>query len=425
MPKKPAGPVNTRNHNTNPTIERANKDDRFQPARIYESSFNKDYSQPPTILDIIASKYPQNQHPEHGGARGITHPALTASARLGSSGVEGRGGSIPAGPTAPAFTPAVADLSKDPYIPAYDTLLQFVKDSAAARNPQFDATKKTFQNQQATSDKGLRDSYLGSRSGADASATALGVDPLAVSAARDLQMRKNQENSDQSLADNLAWLDKSKMLEGQMLNTDMVGFAHDKAEKSAGWQAEEQRRIEDQNLKALQDMVDAVKAANSGGGGGGGGHGGGRKKGGGGSKSSSGDVNSTATETSTLQFGGADKAYYDELVAGGHKEAAALFLNQHLLNSNVKEVADTQKRVNDLTSQSTVNGKKVNAPSKYMKPAANTKKYQSKKYTTAENAATQLPDFSRILAGMLGFSGIMGSPKVTTSVKNTAKGKIS
>lgn len=328
-------------------------------------------------------------------------------------GVVNRGGAIPM-PVDPlaGYVPQTADLSQDPYAPAYAKLLQFVKDSAAARGGQFDSTKSIMQNQQATANQGLYDAYQNSRNSADASATALGVDPNVISQVRDLAMRKNQENSDQSLADNLAWLDKGKLLEGSMLNSDAIQFAQEGAGKTALWDANEQKRINDLNTASLQALVQSAQSARSSSG---------KGSSGSKSKSASGDIAETAKETQTLANGGMDKAAYDEILANYGPEAAAQFLNEFNTTSGSPLQKAAQTKVNELAATNQINGKPVKAASIYF-PNPNAK-WQAPKYTAAQKAATQLAIQQAILTAAGGFSGNMGNPKTTQTVTKSAKGK--
>ena len=412
-------PNTAKSNNTNPLVVKANAYDNYNNKGPYVDPYAAWKIGGVTPVDPSLTNLGQTSRAfalTHGAEAGLginadpnTNP-LAAIAHL--SGVTSRGGTLPTGPSAPAYTPLTADLSKNPYATPYDQLLQFVKDSTAARGGQYDTTKATLQAQQDAANKQLYDAYQNSRQGADASATALHVDPAIVSATRDLMMRKNQENSDQSLAGNLAWLDKNRVLESSMLNTTANSLAQEKTQKVGAWNDKEQARIDAQNIANLQAMVKAST--------GGSGKGGGKKKGSGGGGKSSSSGNVTATETQTLQDGGLDKAFYDQL-ASTNPTAAALYLNQHLLNQGTPEVKSTQGKINDLAAANQLNGKAVPAANIYM-PQANAA-WNNPAYTAAQKAAQQKALYEAILPGMITNSGLLGNPKTVQTVKNTAKGK--
>ena len=340
--------------------------------------------------------------------------AVAANAALnkstgGSSGGASHASFADAGPVAPAFTPAVADLSKNPYPGYYDKLLAYVQANADSRPAEYAAVGDQFKANQAAADQGMYNSYQGSRAGTDASAAALGVDPAIVSQARDLAMRKSQENSDQSLADNQAWLAKMGILSQQQGQAYVNQYQGEKATASAGWDAAEQQRVADANLQALQALVAQQKAASSGGGGG-------KKKGGGGGSSGK----SNLTQTDTVQFSGADQAIIDELNASGQHDAAAWYAANHNLTMGNAEVKSTQQHINDATAAQMVNGKKVAAPSIYLKdPNA---KYNSPAYIAAQQASSMLPIYQAVLPKVLSTSGLYNNPYSKTSMTTKGKG---
>lgn len=347
-----------------------------------------------------------------------------------TSGVTTRGGTIPSAanssvgavdPTG-GYTAQVADLSQNPYGPAYDKLLEYVKANALSRQGDYGALSDQLKANQATSNQGLHDSYLGSRAGSDASATALGVDPALVSQYRDLAMRKSQENSDQSLADNLAWVGKSQLLGQQMLGATENQYAGEKASGIAGWNAGELKRVSDANTTSLQALVAAkvasdkaaAKASSS-------------KSGGSSSSSSSGSgpVTETATQTDTINNSGLDQAAIDEMVRSGHPEAAALY--QNILNQTQGGAAAslTQKEINRLTGVSTeTQANPKFAASKYAPISKTQSKWQLGQPTVAAmNAKTQLPIYQTVLQQILKTSGLYGNPKTTSKVTTTSKKK--
>jgi len=333
MPKKPPLSFGFRglvNPNTNRNIVRANKEDRFQtrlPQRLYEADIIKRATQPVNYIPA----YPSQNNPASPSPVGVNHPNI--------------GGGSPAIPTpaGPAFTPQVADLSQNPYLGPYDDLLNYVKQSAAYRPTEYDAYAKRFAQQQELANQQMHDQYMQSRVSADQSAQALGLDPAAASANRDFMMRHSQENSDQSLADNQAWLQKLGLLAQQ--NTDATGnmYAAEKAGAVGKWNADEQARIAQLNLDTLNNLVSTKLAAGRSGGGG-------RKKGGGGGSSSSGS--GTAASTDTLYNSGMDLAAYQELQQK-NPALAALFKNIANSTNSSPEVKYTQKQINDLAAAST------------------------------------------------------------------------
>jgi len=263
-----------------------------------------------------------------------------ASSALGGGSSSGGGTTGVLEPAAPLFTPAIADLSKNPYPGFYDKLLEYVQANANSRPGEYAAVGETFKANQAQANKQMYDMYMGSRAETDASATALGFDPAVISQARDLAMRKNQENSDQSLADNLAWLTKMGVLSKQQGEAFLNQYAGEKATKSAGWDAAEQQRVADANLVALQALVDQQAAASKSSGGGGG------RRSGGGSSSSGNAGTTTSTITDTITDTGFQRALAE--LAISNPEAAALLQNaENLSGTDSSTVKLLQQSVND------------------------------------------------------------------------------
>jgi uncharacterized membrane protein YgcG len=333
--------------------------------------------------------------------------ALNKSTGGSSGGSSGGGGS--SGVVAPvesAFTPQVADLSRNPYPGFYDTLLAYVKANADNRPSEYAAISDQFKARQATANQQMYDMYQGSRAQTDASATALGADPAIVSAARDLAMRRSQENSDQSLADNQAWLLKMGELSKQQGEAYLNQFAGQGAAGAAAWVGQEQQRVADANLAAVQALLAKQVAASKGGGGG-------RKSGGGGG-SSSGAITDTATETTT------DAGTYDPAVVAalqGNPKALAEYMNQINLSSPNKVVAATQGNVNSSTAARdkaikamiTTIGNPFAHP---MSPAQITANQVS-----GQTAASQLPIYQAVL------NQLAGAPQVSKKVVTTSKNK--
>jgi hypothetical protein len=218
--------------------------------------------------------------------------AGAAAVRLsgGGSGGGGGGAVAPVDPLA-GYVADKADLSKNPIPALYDTLLAYTKANADARPAIYQQYSDKFKVNQEAANKQLYDAYLGSRTEQDAQATAFGVDPAIVAQARDLAMRKSQENSDQSLADNQAWLLKSGLLSQQQAMAMGDQYAKERVTQSSAWDQLEEERVSQLNLLRLQLLADQISAKSKGGGGGGG------RRGGGGS-SSSGDTGVTETMTS-------------------------------------------------------------------------------------------------------------------------------
>lgn len=342
-----------------------------------------------------------------GGLNTLTSPGLTLAPP----------------PVDPGFVPKTADLSQNPYPGYYDTLLGFVQRNMDARPAEFAHTGEVFKANQEAANQQMYNAYQGSRTGADASATALGVDPAVVSAARDLAMRKSQENSDQDLASNLAWLDKMSQLSQQQGQSYLNQYAGAKANLSANWVGQEQQRVADANLQALQALVDAsnaaAKAKSSGGG---------RKGSGGGS---SGSGNSTVTQTDVLNTGGADLELYNEL-ARTDPAAAAAYLNMYNLTQGTSGQKMAQGKINDLQSAISYNPalKKTipinpfrnllgNAISNAGTQAANIPILAAR--GRSASASALLPIYQKVLAAMTATSGNQGNPKTTTTIKKTKK----
>lgn len=392
-PKKPVRPVKSKTI-LDPKVVQANQYDNYN-------------NVPAPVVPIVPPNLGQTSRAyslTHGSQAGIT-PGLTQLA--GQSGIGSRGGSVPVD-TGPGYTPLTPDLTKNPYGPAYDQLLQFVKDSTAARTGQYDATKGQFALQQEQANKQLYDAYQNSRQGADASATALGVDPNVVSATRDLMMRKNQENSDQSLADNLAWLDKGKLLEQSLLGGTANQFAQEKASKVGAWDAGEQKRINDLNIANLAGIVKAATVKSGGGG----------KGGGGGSSGSSGSTKDAVKETQTLTNSGMDKAAYDEILANYGPEAAATYLNEFNQTQGTPLMKTAQSKINELTPVAnwTPGSAGWNIVKKLMDNA------KGLNPQSAAKAKNDLAIQQAILKGATGFSGLLGNPKTTSTVTRSGKG---
>jgi hypothetical protein len=289
MPKKPYGPV------------------LGSGERIYEADIIRNATKPKAPPVILSAPPLGTTSRAYANARGsqvglnvpnssnATTPgsglAAAASARLsgGGSGGGGGGAVAPVDPLA-GYTPDKADLSKNPIPALYDTLLAYTKENADARPAMYQAYADKFKVQQDAANKQLYDAYMGSRTEQDAQATAFGVDPNVIAQARDLAMRRSKENSDQSLADNLAWLDKSGILSKQQAEAMGMQFAKERVTQSGNWDQLEEERVAQLNLLKLQMLADQISAKKSGGGGGG-------RRGGGGS-SSKGDTGVTETMTS-------------------------------------------------------------------------------------------------------------------------------
>lgn len=387
-PNIPPGPHSRKpNKNTNKVIVQANANDRAT------SNYTPAILNPPP-LGTTSRAYSLT----HGSQQGLgLNPSPLVAALAGNNGIAKRGGTAPVDPTG-GYAPAEADLSKNPYGAAYDQLLSFIKGSADARGPEYDAVAAQLKSIRAKADEDLHSSYLTNRAGTDASATALGVDPNVVSSERDFTNRRMQENSDQALADNLAWLQKAKTLQGDNVQGYLAQAAAAKASSSSKWNAEEQQRVADQNLANLQQMASLKR---SGGGGGG--------KGGGGSSG----AKTTVTKTDTLANSGLDLAAYNQLMASGQKDAAAALLNQEYLNSGNPVIADTQKKINAASAASAYHpvGSKFTDLVKNLGARVNSKK-----------AEAQRKVLEQALKAMLPYSGVVGNPKTSTVVKTTGKG---
>lgn len=398
-PNIPPGPHSraaARNYSR--TIEKANKYDNYNiPAivtpRLYEADIIKAATQPRTYVPAYPKPKPTptNTPPVagDGGPQTLLSPGLTVQE--------------------PAPDPYAVDLSKNPYPGYYDTLLDFIRNNANARPAEYAYTGEQFKRNQDIANQQMYNMYTGSRQGADASATALGVDPAVISQYRDLAMRQSQENSDQSLADNLAWLSKMGILSKQQAEASLNQYAGEKVTKSAGWVASEQQRMADLQLANLQ----AALKAKSGGGGGGG-----RRGGGSSSKS-----DTSVTETSTLDD--SSLLAYQEL-AKTDPEAAAAYLNSFNLTMGTGQQKLAQQKVNDATSLAkipyhpTVSKPNIYAP----KPNATNVKWQAAGQTMLANAAKAAHDqaiWNKVLqAAGLG-SGKGANP--TNKVTITKKGK--
>jgi hypothetical protein len=290
MPKKPYGPVLGGGE------------------RVYEADIIKNATKvkaPPKILIPPALGTTSRAYANAKGVQaGLNVPnssnattpgsglAGAAAIKLsGGGGGGGGGGAVAAVDPLAGYTPDTADLSKNPIPGYYDQLLAYVKENADARPAIFQQYSDKFKVNHDASDKQLYDAYLGSRTEQDAQATAFGVDPAVVAQARDLAMRRSQENSDQTLADNQAWLLKAGLLSQQEAQARGTQFAADKATKSGEWAQLEEERVAQLNLLKLQALVDQINAKKSSGGGGGGG----RRGGGGSSKG----LSTAVTETMT------------------------------------------------------------------------------------------------------------------------------
>lgn len=422
-PNIPPGPHSrTQAQNYNKVIEKANAYDRYSnipPAVISAALGSRAFANArgsqaglniPGSTKATQSKgyYPPVKNPTAATPVGnLTDPSgpqsLTTAGLTVDEGI-------------PGYTPAVADLTKNPYPGYYDALLSYVQKNADARPAEYAYTGEVFKRNQDIANNQMYNMYSGSRSGADASATALGVDPNAISAARDIAMRQSQENSDQALAGNLAWLSKMGILSKQQAEASLNMYAGEKATKSAGWDAAEQQRVADANLQKLQQLFDLQKAATAAASKG---SGGGKKKGSGGSSSSSGSSN--VTQTDTVQFSGADQAIVDELIASGQTDAAALYINQHNATMGNAEVKANQKAINDLTAQNTIKGRAVPKASPYFPASTLQSKFQTPAYKAAQAAALKLPLYKAILPKVVSTSGLYLNPYSKTSV--TTKGK--
>lgn len=423
MPTKP-------NPNYNPVIEKANKYDNYSNKAV------------PYVLPPNAGTSSRAYANARGAQAGLNVPNSTratqgqvqtipsgyqaaATAKLSGGGSPARssggGSGGVAAPADPGFVGDVADLSKNPIPGYYDALLAYVQQNAAGRPAINAAMGEKFQQNYDQSTKGLYDAYMGSRQGTDASAVALGVDPAIVSQARDIAMRKNQERSDQDLAANKDWLTKMGGLGQQQAEAYGNMYAGEKASKSAEWAQLEEQRVAQLNLLKLQALVDAQNAKKGSGGGGG------RRKGGG---SSSGSISTTATDTSTSKYGGADAAYMQSLIDSGDFEGAALFQNQMNLTEGNPGLKSVQQGINDRVAATHLSSGHPVLPNNswYKGGSPQISKYvaspeYSTKYAPAKIAAKELPVFQRILPGMMGISSIGNSVTNTKKVTNTAKGR--
>jgi hypothetical protein len=353
------------------------------------------------------------------GLGGYAPAASNALGGGGGSGGGGGGGSVaPVDPLA-GYAPDVADLSKNPIPGMYDQLLAYVKENADARPGIFQGYADKFKVNHEAANKQLYDAYLGSRTEQDAQATAFGVDPAIVAQARDLAMRRSQENSDQSLADNQAWLLKAGLLSQQEAQARGTQFAADKATKSAGWAQLEEERVAQLNLLKLQAMVDQM-AAKSGGGGGGGG---GRRGGGGSSKGSTG-----VTETDTLYNGGVDLAVYNEL-ARTDKDAAAAYMNMFNTSSGTPGQKAAQTKLNQLSNDASYNPSLRNTAFKPFKAdtwfnplkdrVANIPIQAARDKSAA--AKKLIPRYTKVLEAFNAWSGNMGNPKAQIVEKRSGR----
>jgi hypothetical protein len=402
--------------------------------RVYEADIIRNATKPkaaPVVPTILGSRAFANARGVQAGlnipgstkatqSQGV-YPAANpiqaaATARLSGGGSSGGGAVAPVDPLA-GYVADKADLSKNPIPGLYDQLLAYTKENADARPAIFQAVSDKFKVNQDAANQQLYDAYMGSRTAQDQSATALGVDPAIVAQARDLAMRKNKENSDQSLADNQAWLLKAGLLSQQDALARGNQYAKDKVTQSAGWDQLEEERVAQLNLLKLQAFVDALNAKKGSGGGGGG-----RRKGG----SSGGSVSTTATETGTAEYGGQDLAYYNQLLASGDKQGAAAFRNAVNLASGNPVTKLAQGNVNAAVAASMVNGKQASSNSFYYLPGKAPKapaKVINPAYTAAVAAKGTIPTHQTVLRGAEGLGGVWAQPKVTTKVTNTGKKK--
>lgn len=327
-----------------------------------------------------------------------------SSSSSGSSGNSGIPGDTPVG--IPGYDLLTADLTKNPYPAAYDQLLEFVKSSIGARSADFDATKGVMGSQQNTANQQMYDAYMGSRAQSDASSTALGVDPLMVSAARDLAMRKSQENSDQSLADNLAWVDKAKLLQGDELGFTSRSIAADKLNKSLGWEGAETQRVADINargqeayqkalLLALENQGSAQKSSREA------------------SSKSASDAAANApkvTITEILENSGLDLATFLEMQRTD-PEGAATFQNYNNQSTSTESAASlAQKAINELSGPSLRKNVPTNRWNPYQQIIENSKR------TAAAKARKEKEIIERVLPKLMGISGKSGSPKSETKI---------
>ena len=396
------------------------------PPRIYESDIIRNAlgSGSPALISPAnpAFTYGSRAYANaHGSQAGLNIPNSTNATTPGSglsgaassrlSGGGGGGGAAAVVDPLAGYTPDVADLSKNPIPGMYDTLLAYVKENADARPGIFQGYADKFKVNHDAANKQLYDAYLGSRTEQDANATAFGVDPAIVAQARDLAMRRSQENSDQSLADNQAWLLKAGLLSQQEAQARGTQFAGDKATKSAEWAQLEEERVSQLNLLKLQAIVDQINAKAKGGGGGGG------RRGGGGSKGSSTDTG--VTETNTLPYGGADAAAIAELIAQGDYEGAAAMsatVNRTMGNPAVKA---NQNAIDTNTAASIINGKKVPIPSIYFKNP--NEKWLAPTYKAAQTAAKNVKTQTKIMPYLQKIGGLGTQPY--TKIVTTDKGR--
>lgn len=325
----------------------------------------------------------------------------------GSGGSGGMGGSVPVGVA--GYNPITADLSKNPYPAEYDKLLAFVQSSLASRTADFDAVKTSMRGQQGQANQQMYDAYMGSRKESDASSTALGVDPLVVSAARDLAMRKSQENSDQGLADNLAWIDKAKVLQGDELGYASRSIAANKLSKSLGWEEAERGRVHDINARGQEAYQEALMAALEA-------QSAGQSAGRSGRKGSRGSSDEgkepVVTLTEVLENSGLDLATFKELERT-NPAAAALFKNYTNL-ATTEESATTlaQKAFNEMSANPLLNRKDERIGN--WRPMQQLLESSKRGRTRKLNKDKQLTEI--VLAALSGLQGKMGSPRSETRI---------
>lgn len=195
---------------------------------------------------------------------------LTPSAGGGSiPGGNGRGingGSGGASNGLP-LVPTAANVP-NPFENIYDTLMNTVKGIGAQSLADFDPIRKQIMENYANSSKQIYEPYQNSREGLDQMASNLGVSGNDVYKDYDATLRRIQENTDQSQAMDLSWVDKRKALKSQSMDSLYMNLSNEKAMQMANWQIMLAER-----LAALQE--EALSKSKGGGGRGGGGSGGG------------------------------------------------------------------------------------------------------------------------------------------------------
>lgn len=278
-----------------------------------------------------------------------TDPASGLKGTGGSSGGSGARRSL-GGPTVAIdpladYVPKVADLSQDPYAPAYAQLDEYIKKSAASRPLETAAANAAFRKQYEAMNAQLQSNYDAGAAQLNQAAINLGVDPTLAGKTRADAFAHSMDNSALQLQGDLDWTTKLGLLSQNMAKASAIMYAGQGAAGSAGWKAKEQARIGALNLATLQNILDQKLAKAKGGGGGG-------RRGGGGSSSGA----TSVTETSTL-----DPAIQEQYLALAAKDpkAAAEYMNMVNLATG-GALGAAQKNVNNLTA--IVNRPKLNVP---------------------------------------------------------------